>query len=657
MAAILQEDPPDLTRMGLTIPVALQQVVARCLEKNPEQRFHSASDLAFALAVLVGSGSFSTLPTKAPNRLSWAFLVPISAGLAALLFVLAFFLVRRAPDKPAPRLVSSISPPPSGGFWANLTQPAAISPNGQFLAMVAIRSSHTQLWLRRLDSGDAEPLAGTEGAMNPFWSPDSRYIGFFADAKLKKLDVSGGVISNVSPAGIWNMGGTWSSQGVILFSVLPGKLERVADIGGTPEPVAGINVAKDAWGPFWPVFLPDGKHFLYLEWRLHSPGVEDNVLWIGSLNGEKPRHLPLTFTNAEYSGGNLLFHRDGDLLAQPFDLTHLELRGSARTVAHNVQYDTFFDNAAFTISQTGILVFAPRGTGVNSELTWLDRAGKTLRVLGEPDQFITPAISPDGAHVAVDVKRAGSRENIWIYDAERGTRIPLDTDIAGPPLWGPRWSPDGKQLAYRTTGGKTSAMYIRASDGSGDARRVGPEVEGVLSVQDWSPDGRYLAYNLTKFLGPDNWKNTLQVVPVIGVVKPMVEIQDAADAKFSPDGRWLAYSDHTTGQINVTRFPSLAGRIAVTASGGNDPHWRGDGQELFYFSNDQMLFSVPVRETAQEFRVLSSRPLFQIGLPNNVAFYDVTRDGKRFLVNIRTPKEESEPLTVDSNWLSSIQSH
>jgi eukaryotic-like serine/threonine-protein kinase len=657
MTAILHEDPPALTQINPGVPYALQQVVERCLEKNPEQRFQSASDLAFALAALVGSGTFPTVTADTQKRHRWHFLLPVSAAIAALFIVLTVLFLRRAPEKPGLRLVASISPPPGGGFWANITQPTAISPNGEFLAMVAIRSSHTQLWVRRLDSLDAQPLAGTEGAANPFWSPDSRYIGFFADGKLKKVDVSGGAVSNICSAGIFNMGGAWSSQGVILFSVLPGKLQRVAAGGGAPEAVAGIEVEKDAFGPFWPSFLPDGKHFLYVEWRYHSPSVKDNFVWIGSLDSEKPRRLPITFTNAEYSGGYLLFNRDGDLLAQPFDLKHLELRGSAHPVARNVQYDTFFDNAAFTVSRDGILVFAPAGTGVNSELTWMDRAGKTLGVLGEPDHFEGQAISPDGTHVAVGVKRAGSRENIWIYDVQRGTRIPLAGNIAGSALYQPRWSADGKQLAYRTTVGKTAVMYVRASDGSGDAQQVGREIEGALTVDDWSPDSRYLAYVLTKFLGPDNWKDSLQVIPVTRDARPVFEIRDAEDARFSPDGRWLAYSDDSTGQVYVTRFPGLAGRIAVTSSGGSDPRWRADGQELFYVSNDQMLFSVQVRETAQEFRVLSSRPLFQIGLPSNVAFYDVTRDGNRFLVNVRTHKEESEPLTVDTNWLSSLQTH
>ena len=260
-------------------------------------------------------------------------------------------------------------------------------------------------------------------------------------------------------------------------------------------------------------------------------------------------------------------------------------------------------------------------------------------------------------HVAVAVKRAGSRENIWIYDTERGTRVPLDANIAGPTLNSPRWSPDGKQMAYRRTRGKTSAMYVRASDGSGETRQVGPEIEGGLTVQDWSPDGRYLAYDLTKFLGPDNWKDTLQVIPINGVSRPVFEIQDAADVKFSPDGRWLSYSDHNTGQIYVTRFPSLADRMRSRPRVETIRAATAMARSFFRFSNDEMLFSVQVRETAEEFRVLSAHLLFLIGLPKHGALYGVSRDGKRFLIDIRTPREELEPLTIDSNWLSSVGSH
>jgi eukaryotic-like serine/threonine-protein kinase len=282
---------------------------------------------------------------------------------------------------------------------------------------------------------------------------------------------------------------------------------------------------------------------------------------------------------------------------------------------------------------------------VNSELTWMDRTGKVIGTLGQADQFLRQSISPDAKHVAVGVKPVGSHELVWIYDVERGTRIPLDPGVG----YGPRWSSDGKQVAYSNT----TQLYVRSSDGSGDAMRIGGKSNGVVTVEDWSPNDN-LVCSLATSTGAQNWNESLQVVPVSGEAKPMFAINDAASPKFSPDGNWLAYHDNTSGQVYVTRFPGPGGRIAVSSSGGGDPRWRGDGQELFYVSSDQTLFSVQVRETSQEFRVLSSRPLFHFALPSD---YDVTRDGKRFLVNNRTHREQSAALTVVTNWPSIFRTH
>jgi eukaryotic-like serine/threonine-protein kinase len=219
----------------------------------------------------------------------------------------------------------------------------------------------------------------------------------------------------------------------------------------------------------------------------------------------------------------------------------------------------------------------------------------------------------------------------------------------------PRWSADGKQVAYRSTEGRTSALIVRAADGSGEKKQIGPPSEGVITLADWSPDERYFGITLANFTGAQNWQETLQVRPANGDSKPVLEIKDAAFGKFSPDGHWAAYSDDDTGQIYVTSFPQPGARIPVSSKGGYDPRWRGDGQELFYIAYDQTLISTQVRETQQEFRVLSSTPLFRLQLPGNVGFYDVTRDGKRFLVNVRTHKEQSAPLTVITNWVALVQ--
>jgi serine/threonine protein kinase len=656
LTAILNEDPPGISQVVPNLPPALQRVVHRCLEKNPEQRFQSASDLAFALEALSDSGSSSTVPVEAARRRVWRPWLRVAAEVALLGIALTIFFALHTSENPGPQLQAAILPPPGEGFWANLTQPAAVSPDGKFLAIIAMRNGQTQLWLRRLDASEAQPIAGGEGATSPFWSPDSRYIGFFASGKLKKVDISGGKVSDICPVGTFSLGGSWSPRGVIVFSTFADALKRVSDGGGTPEPISGIALSSDALGQYWPVFLPDGNHILYLEWRYASHESHDNSIWIGSLDGKnKSRRLPLPSTNVQYSAGYLLFSRDGDLFAQKFDLAHLELRGPALPVARNIQYNTFFDDASFTASTNGILVYGAAGTGVNSELTWMDRNGNALGVLGEPGQFELQSVSPDTKRVAVGVKPSGPRENIWIYDVDRGTRVPLDPDGSGPALYGPCWSPDGKQVAYRSTLGKTSGLYVRASDGSGQEKQIGGRYDGVVTAEDWSPDGRYLAVTWAKFLGAQNWHSTLQVLRVAGEVKTEFEIDNAQNGRFSRDGRWLAYSDDASGEVYVTPFPGPGGRIAVSSAGGGGPRWRGDGREFFYVADDQTLISVQIRESPQEFRVLSSRPLFRLPLPNNVGFYDITPDGKRFLVNTRTHKEQAAPLTVVTNWSAQFQ--
>ena len=655
MSAILKEDPPEFAETKRSVPPAIERIVRHCLEKNPAERFQSAGDIAFALGALSDSGSSAAVAVRVASGSAWRSWVRVAAEVALLAAVVALgLLLTRHSEKPGFSVQASILPPPGDGYWANQTQAAAISPDGKFLALIAMRNGHTQLWMRPLDAPDAQPIAGSEDAGNPFWSPDSRFIGFFTSGKLKKVDISGGKVSDICPAGAFNMGGTWSSQGVIVFSAVAGVLKRVPDGGGTAEPISGINLSSDALGQSWPVFLPDGKHILYLDWRYPSGDAHANGVWIGSLDGEKARRLPLDATNVQYTDGYLLYSRDSDLLAQKFDLSRLELTGPELPVARNIQYDTFFEDAAFTASANGILVYAASGTGVNSELTWMDRSGNALGVLGEPGQFEYQSISPDGKRVVVVVKPSVAREKPWIYDVDRGTRVPLDPGESGPALNNPVWSPDGKQVAYRNTVGKESAICVRASDGSGQEKQIGRD-EGVFTAEDWSPDGRYLVVDESKFLGPQNWHDTLQVRRVDGDGKLELEIDNASGGHFSPDGRWLAYSDETSGQLYVTPFPGPGGRIAVSSAGGVDPRWRGDGQELYYVADDFSLVSVAVRESPQEVRVLSSHALFRLQLPSGAGFYDVTRDGKRVLVNIRTHKEQTAPLTLVTNWPAQLQ--
>jgi serine/threonine protein kinase len=654
MSAILKEDPPEFAETNRTVPPALDKIVRHCLEKNPEERFQSARDVAFALGALSDSGSAATPVVKAVSG-AWGKRLRIAAevSLVAAAIALSVLLTRRS-EKPEPNLQAAILPPPGDGFWSNITQPAAISPDGKFLAIIAMRNGHTQLWLRRLDQSDAQPIAGSEDASNPFWSPDSRNIAFFVPGKLKKVNVSGGGVSDICPAGAFGIGGAWSARGVIVFANFGDALRMVSDGGGTPESVPGDELPSDSLSQMWPAFLPDGKHFLFLQWKYPSFGTPDDNVWIGSIDGEKSKRLSLTSTNAQYSEGYLLFSRDGDLVAQKFDLGGLELIGAVLPVVRQIQYHTFLHNGAFTVSSNGIMVYGTAGTGVNSQMAWLDRTGKTIGTLGEPGLLIRPSISPDGKRVAVGISPSDAREKIWIYDVERGTRIPLVGEESGPNLYHPIWSPDGKQIVYRDTVGKDSTLVVHNSDGSGEERRPGGMHFDLIDPSDWSPDGRYVSVELTKFRGRGNWQNVLRVAE-LKTGKAIFDIDDASGGKFSPDGHWLAYCDGSSGQVYVTSFPVRGAKIAVESAGAGDVRWRGDGQELFYVTDDQMMTAVQVHESAQEFRVLSSQPLFQLQLPDNVGFYDVTRDGKRFLVNVRTWKEQTKPLMVITNWTDELQ--
>jgi serine/threonine protein kinase len=653
MSAILKHDPPELTETNRTVPPALGRIVRHCLEKNPEERFQSARDVGFALGALSDSSSSATGAVAVGTRRAWRSWARVAAELALLSFALSLFFTRHS-ERPSVSLQAAIPPPPGDGFWANITQPAAISPDGKFLSIIAMHSGHTQLWVRRLDQSDAQPIAGSEDAANPFWSPDSRDIAFFVPGKLKKVNVSGGNVSDICPAGAFGIGGAWSPRGVIVFANFGDALKMVPDGGGTHESVPGYELPSDSLSQMWPAFLPDGKHFLFLQWKYPSFGTPDDNVWIGSIDGEKPKRLPVASTNAQYSEGYLLFSRDGDLVAQKFDLARLELGGAVLPVVRQIQYHTFLHNGAFTVSSNGILVYGTGGTGVNSQMAWLDRTGKTIGTLGEAGLLIRPSISPDGKRVAVGISPSDTREKIWIYDVERGTRIPLVSEENGPNLYRPIWSPDGKQIAYRDTVGKNSTLIVHNSDGSGEERRPGGMHFELIQPSDWSPDGHYVSVELTKFQGRANWQDVLRVAE-LETGKPVFDIGDASGGKFSPDGHWLAYYDESSGQVYVTSFPVRGAKIAVESVGGGDVRWRGDGQELFYVTDDQMMTAVQVRESTRGFRVLGSQSLFRLQLPNNVGFYDVTRDGKRFLVNVRTWKEQTKPLMVITNWTAELQ--
>jgi eukaryotic-like serine/threonine-protein kinase len=472
-------------------------------------------------------------------------------------------------------------------------------------------------------------------------------VGFFADGQLKKLDTASGTISDVCPVESVPMGGAWSSRGVIVFATFGSALRQVSDAGGIPEPIPGIQLSTSAQSHFWPAFLPDGKHLLFLEWAAPPSAGRVNTVWAASLDGDTPRRLPLASTRVQFVNGHVLFTQAGDLFAQRFNPARLELSGQPLPLARGVQVDPTFYDAAVTVSATGILVYANRGTGVNSELTWLDRSGKSIGTVGEPAQFMTLAISPDAQRVAVAIKDSVDGERIWVYDAGRGARIPLSPNAHDNP-WSPVWSPDGRWIAFRKIIDQGSAVFVHASDGSGSDRQIGATSSEIIGLNDWSHDGQYLILDSWPISRPGGL-HTVQAWPVAGDSRAVARLDNATQAALTHDGHWIAYSDATDDQLYVTSFPRPGPRIAI-AAGGHDPRWRADGKELFYIANDRTITAVEVRETAAHFSVAASHALFRLSLPQNVGFYDVTPDGQRFLTNTRTHLEQSAPLTVISDW-------
>jgi hypothetical protein len=414
MSAILKEDPPDLSETNQRISPALERLVNHCLEKNPEARFHSARDLAFALEALSGSTPISAqtmaLSALAPRGLTRRELILGSIAAVAVIAVVAlvFSYFRRAPTEArAVRLF--INPPEKTGFGS-----FAISPNGLRLAFVTTDASGKSfLWIRPLDSITAQPVSGTEEATLPFWSPDSRFIGFFAGGKLKKVEVTGGTVQTLCNAAV-PRGATWNRDGVILFVPSPNEpIYQVSAAGGEPKLLTQLNPLNQEASHRWPFFLPDGRHFLYSV----LGGPQSQGIYLTSLDGKENRRL-LNAPNsvvAYAAPGYLLFRREATLMAQAFDADRLQLSGEPFPVAEQIGYDVASFQTFFSVSQTGVLVYSGGSYG-NSQLTWIDRGGggKEIGLVGGPGNFIRPWLSPDGKRVAVDGVDPQGNRDLWL---------------------------------------------------------------------------------------------------------------------------------------------------------------------------------------------------------------------------------------------------
>jgi serine/threonine protein kinase/Tol biopolymer transport system component len=662
LSAILKEDPPDLSESNRTISPALERLMLHCLEKDPAARFHSASDLAFALEALSGSTASAQDATTALSlstpRAKWRARLPwLVAGLAALVAALALAsaFLRRAPEPEVRAVRFTIQVP------ENVSQigPPVVSPDGRRLVFrLNSPGGKDMLWVRPLDSTDAQPLAGTEDGAQPFWSPDSRAVAFFTPSSgLKKVELSGGPAQTLTEAQV-NFGGSWSRDGVIIFSKRGGTggLYRVPATGGEAVAVTTPDAARKEISHAWPYFLPDGRHFLFLA---RSTQQENDAICVGSLDSKETKRLLSADSSMAYAPpGYLLYVRENTLMAQPFDAERLELTGEPFPVAREVAANQSNARGMFSVSPGGVLAFRS-GSVISNQLSWFDRSGKRLEIISsQPARGFTPRLSPDEKRVAIDRTdpQTPGNSDIWLLDLARGssTRFTFEAGDEGTPVW----SPDGASVVFYSERNGSTAIYRKPASGAGEGEALVTSAERKF-VNDWSPDGRFILYQQ---LSPQtNWD--LWLLPLDGERKPTPFVQTnfvEAQGNFSPDGKWIAYTSSESGQwqVYVRSFPDAGGKWMASTEGGAQPQWRSDGRELYYVAPDRKLMAVEVGGDSAAFAAGVPKPLFEIrnvgGFPAGGG-YDAARDGKRFLVNSPTQEESPRPITVVLNWTADLK--
>jgi Tol biopolymer transport system component len=656
IAAILSSQPPPISQVQPVIPSALDHVVNKCLEKDPDERWQSARDVASELRWIGEAGSRAGMPaTPSPGRrrrdpLAWAL-----AGGLGLLWLLTLVPAtlhwRERASKGLP-VRFTVSPPDQAAF--SVFDIPAVSPDGRrivFLSAPAI--GNETLWLRELDSLSARQLPGTEGGSFPFWSPDGRTIAFFAAGELRKLEVAGGTpqtLCKTQGAG----GGAWHQNGEILFAGGAGPIFRVSAAGGEPKPVTTLDASRGETQHRWPSFLPDGRHFLYL-----ARGTQQarNAVFVSSLDGSEPEQLVSADSPAVHATpGRLLYVREGALVSQPFDAARRRLAGDASTIAERVA-GVAPAGRAFSVSTSGVLAYRTGANLAQSELVWFDRTGRRLGTLGERADYTNPALSPDGTRVAVGRRDPKSlTRDIWLFDLERGTTSRFTFDPADD--LGPAFSPDGTRILFTSDRKGMRDIYWKAATGVGEDEPV-LEGERNKNVNDCSPDGRFLVYDTGGSVGTrgSGGLTDLWLAPLAGDRKSLplgVPAFTYSQAQISPDGRWIVYSSDESGvqEIYVQDFPSPKRKWKVSTGGGAEARWRRDGRELFYIA-DGKLMAVEVRPGRAAFQAGVPAVLFEVNLdPGTLGRnrYVVSPDGQRFLIITPSGLAERAALTVVLNW-------
>jgi Tol biopolymer transport system component len=640
LAAIVHGEP-EWSAMSSAVPRDLRTVVRRCLAKDRSRRLHHIGDARIELEEHGGDDMHPRAPTPRRERVMWA-----AAALGSILAVAVAATVLRPPVTVAQRHVEITTPA--------TTEPAsmALSPDGEQLAFIATDEGVPKLWVRSLTAKAARTLAGTDGAALPFWAPDSRSIGFFAKQQLKRVDIAGGA-PRVLTAAMFGSGGSWSADGTILFAPTAiGEIYRISADGGAATRITRLNRPQQRAhvGPAW---LPDGRFLYYATGTADERGV-----YVGTLRGESRRLFDADAPAIVAPQNRMLFVRDHTLIAQQYDPARLSPVDDPAIIDTSVLTIADPERAAATASVAGrSIAFRPGGRYGQSQLTWVDRTGRTLGTVGPREESIAqPRLSPDEREIVVD-RVADGNNDVWTIDAARGGLTRMTTHLASDRS--PLWSRDGRRLVFSSTRGGDSFDLYERSTATGDSREelllTSPASKRPI---DFSPDGRVLLFTTLDPLtgGFDVWG-----LPLTKGAQPFPVLQtpsDEREAQFSPDGNWIAFQSNESGrfEIYVQPFPGPGSRSLVSAAGGAQVQWRRDGTELFYIGLDGMMMAVSFHVGADGRPQLSTAAtLFPARsvegpVPRVDRWqYCVTADGQRFLIN-RLEDVELQPISLILDW-------
>jgi eukaryotic-like serine/threonine-protein kinase len=646
IAAIVSYDPKPISQVQPLTSPAFEHAVNRCLAKGVEDRWQSAHDVAEQLRWISEAGSQAGVAApimarkRSRERLAWL----VAAILAVAVAAVGWLYVRATRDA-ARSLVWDVVPPQGMRFNAVGDESGAIvlSPDGTLAVYSATSGAGAQLWLRVLATGEAKPIPGTEDGTFPFWSPDSRTVAFFTLGQLKRVDTAGGAPIKICSAG-GARGGSWGKDGTIVFTPdTQTALYRVPAAGGTIVAVTKLEAGKHTTHR-WPWFLPDGKHFLYLGANHQNPTGGENGIYVGSLDGAPPRLLVQATSNAIYASGHMLFNRDRTLMAQQMSEGGI-LAGEPVAVAENVLDDAGIWRGAFSVSDTGLLVYHTGRASVVSNLRWVDRSGKELAKIGETASYWDVELSPDGRKLAIPI--GDPLREMWIHDLQRNTRtrLPVDQGWADAAVF----SPDGSMLYLDVLRNGHGEIIGRRVTGGGETRIA--TTDSPTGVRSISPDGKNL-------LVEDREGRTFRM-PIGPPGKPVLLTQGKNHevfARYSPDGKWIAYESDQNGRFEVFVFAAAdpTQKWQISNGGGAMPRWRRDGRELFYLDGSNRITAVSLEISGDDLTIGTPTPLFAIAPRPQCRPYDVTADGQRFIVNTIAEQESPNAVAI-ANWKARLK--